>query len=67
MEMMVKKFQQKYARVRDEMGKWDDLQSRLISQFSNATSIIERLQVIFMIKSSNRTIPMNQLDNCFKF
>ncbi|ONK64216.1 uncharacterized protein A4U43_C07F23340 [Asparagus officinalis] len=46
MEMMVKKFQQKYARVRDEMGKWDDLQSRLISQFSNAASIVERLQVL---------------------
>lgn len=42
----MKKFQQKYARIRDEMSKWDDLQSRLISQFSNAASIIERLQLL---------------------
>lgn len=45
MEAMVKKFQQKYKRVRDEMGRWDELQSRLLSQFGNASSIIERLEV----------------------
>ncbi|XP_073103021.1 uncharacterized protein At5g43822 [Elaeis guineensis] len=46
METMVKKFQQKYKRVRDEMGRWDELQSRLLSQFGNASSIIERLEVL---------------------
>lgn len=46
MEIKFKKFQHKYSRVRDELGKWDDLQSRLMSQFSNATSIIERLEIL---------------------
>lgn len=42
----MKKYQQKFRRVKDEMCRWDELQSRLISQFSNASSIIQRLQVI---------------------
>ncbi|XP_057483264.1 uncharacterized protein At5g43822-like isoform X1 [Actinidia eriantha] len=46
MEGMVKKYQQKFRRVKDEMNRWDELQSRLLSQFRNASSIIERLQVI---------------------
>ncbi|XP_059455560.1 uncharacterized protein At5g43822 isoform X3 [Corylus avellana] len=46
MEAMVKKYQQKLRKVRDEINRWDDLQSRLLSQFKNASSIIERLQVI---------------------
>ncbi|KAE8126044.1 hypothetical protein FH972_020797 [Carpinus fangiana] len=46
MEAMVKKYQQKLWKVRDEKNHWDDLQSRLLSQFRNASSIIERLQVI---------------------
>uniref|UniRef100_A0A5B6YHK1 Uncharacterized protein n=1 Tax=Davidia involucrata TaxID=16924 RepID=A0A5B6YHK1_DAVIN len=46
MEAMVKKYQQKFRKVRDEMSQWDELQSRLFSQFRNASSIIERLQVI---------------------
>ncbi|OVA00638.1 hypothetical protein BVC80_9085g48 [Macleaya cordata] len=43
MEMMVKKYQQKYRKVRDEMDRWDQLQSRLLTQFRNASAIIERL------------------------
>ncbi|KAL0324853.1 UNVERIFIED_CONTAM: hypothetical protein Sradi_5054600 [Sesamum radiatum] len=46
MESIVKKYQQKFRRVKDEMSRWEELQSRLISQFSNSSSIIQRLQVI---------------------
>ncbi|KAJ0989327.1 hypothetical protein J5N97_007683 [Dioscorea zingiberensis] len=46
MEAMMKKFQQKYRRIRDEMDRWDELQSRLLSQFVNASSIIDRLEVL---------------------
>ncbi|CBI40736.3 hypothetical protein VitviT2T_026899 [Vitis vinifera] len=46
MEGMVKKYQQKFRKVRDETKRWDELQSRLLSQFRNASSIIERLQSI---------------------
>nr|POF10868.1 isoform 2 of u-box domain-containing protein 44 [Quercus suber] len=46
MEAMVKKYQQKFRKVRDEMSRWDELQSRLISQFNSASSIIQRLQVL---------------------
>ncbi|GJY30393.1 RNA cyclase family protein [Tanacetum coccineum] len=46
MEAMVKKYQQKFKRVQDDMDRWDDLQSRLVSQFRNASSIIGRLQLL---------------------
>ncbi|KAK4489895.1 hypothetical protein RD792_000542 [Penstemon davidsonii] len=46
MESIVKKYQQRFRRIKDEMGRWEELQSRLISQFFNASSIIQRLQVI---------------------
>ncbi|KAB2011928.1 hypothetical protein ERO13_D09G047201v2 [Gossypium hirsutum] len=46
MEAMIKKYQQKFKKAKDEMSKWDDLQSRLISHFRNASSIISRLQII---------------------
>ncbi|CAI8610854.1 unnamed protein product [Vicia faba] len=51
MEVMVKKFQSKFQKAREEMSQWDDLQSRLISQFTNASHILNRLQVLQ--KSSN--------------
>ena len=31
------------------MEEWEQLQSRLISQFSNASAIIERLKVIVVV------------------
>ncbi|GMI98658.1 OPENER [Hibiscus trionum] len=46
METMIKKYQQKFKKAREEMSKWDDIQSRLISQFRNASSIIARLEII---------------------
>ncbi|XP_072963548.1 uncharacterized protein At5g43822 isoform X1 [Typha angustifolia] len=46
METTIRKLQQKYRKIRDEMGRWDELQTRILSQFGNASSIIERLQVL---------------------
>ncbi|KAF8377455.1 hypothetical protein HHK36_030833 [Tetracentron sinense] len=46
MEAMVRKYQQKFRKVRDEMDRWNELQSQLLRQFKNASSIIERLQVL---------------------
>ncbi|GAB2232439.1 hypothetical protein Droror1_Dr00011472 [Drosera rotundifolia] len=46
MESMVNKYQKKFKKSREEMDRWDTLQSRLVSQFSNASFIIDRLQVI---------------------
>ncbi|KAK8949678.1 hypothetical protein KSP39_PZI005447 [Platanthera zijinensis] len=46
MTVVLKKLQKKYARVKDEMVRWDELQSQLLSQFGNATSIINRLKVL---------------------
>ncbi|KAJ8753495.1 hypothetical protein K2173_022736 [Erythroxylum novogranatense] len=46
MESLVKKYQQRFRKVREEMDRWEQLQSRLISLFQNASSIIERLQVV---------------------
>ncbi|KAK9270791.1 hypothetical protein L1049_026376 [Liquidambar formosana] len=44
MEAMVKKYVQKFRKVKDEMNRWDELQSRLLAQFRNTSSIIERLK-----------------------
>lgn len=46
MEAMIKTFQKKIRKMKEDMNRWDELQSRLVSQFRNASSIIERLQAI---------------------
>ncbi|QHN88261.1 hypothetical protein HN51_042347 [Arachis hypogaea] len=46
MEGVVKKFQGKFLKVREQLNRWDELQSCLISQFRSASSIIDRLQVL---------------------
>ncbi|GAB4833025.1 hypothetical protein Ancab_007048 [Ancistrocladus abbreviatus] len=46
MEAIVKKYQHKFKKAREEMDRWDELQSCLLSQFTNASAIMERLQVI---------------------
>ncbi|CAI9301341.1 unnamed protein product [Lactuca saligna] len=45
MEATVKKFQQKFKRVKDDMDRWENLHAQLVSQFRNASSIIGRLQM----------------------
>ncbi|XP_044474882.1 uncharacterized protein At5g43822-like [Mangifera indica] len=46
MEGIINKYQQKFKKLKEEMNRWDDLQPHLIVQFRNASSIIERLQVV---------------------
>ncbi|CAJ1960230.1 unnamed protein product [Sphenostylis stenocarpa] len=46
MESIVKKFQSKFRKVREEINRWDELQSYLISQFRNASHIVDRLQLL---------------------
>ncbi|XP_031117390.1 uncharacterized protein At5g43822-like [Ipomoea triloba] len=46
MESAVKKYQQRFRKVEDEIDRWEELHTRLLSQFANASSIIQRLQVI---------------------
>ncbi|KAL7583073.1 uncharacterized protein At5g43822 [Lactuca sativa] len=60
MEATVKKFQQKFKRVKDDMDKWDDLHARLVSQFRNASSIIGRLQ---LLESPKNYGSLKNLDN----
>lgn len=42
----MRKYQQKFRKVREEMGRWEEIQSRLISEFTSASAIIQRLQVL---------------------
>ncbi|ESW12422.1 hypothetical protein PHAVU_008G111000 [Phaseolus vulgaris] len=46
MESIVKKFQSKFRKVREEINRWDELQSCLISQFRNASHIVDRFQLL---------------------
>ncbi|MED6118489.1 hypothetical protein PIB30_003237 [Stylosanthes scabra] len=46
MEGLVKKFQGKFLKVREQLNRWDELQSCLISQFRSASNMIHRLQVL---------------------
>ncbi|XP_043718995.1 uncharacterized protein At5g43822 isoform X1 [Telopea speciosissima] len=59
METVVKKYQQKFRKIRDEINRWDELQSRLLSQFRNASAIIERLQVLQEPKNYGRLTCVN--------
>ncbi|KAF3336052.1 Casein Kinase 2 substrate [Carex littledalei] len=46
METTMRKLQQRYRRAIEEMEKWDEQQASLLSSFTNASSIIDRLQVL---------------------
>ncbi|KAJ4815934.1 Pentatricopeptide repeat (PPR) superfamily protein [Rhynchospora pubera] len=46
MENTMRKLQQRYRRASEEMEKWEEQQSYLLSSFNNASSIIDRLQVL---------------------
>ncbi|XP_042382065.1 uncharacterized protein At5g43822-like isoform X2 [Zingiber officinale] len=46
METVMRKVQQKYKKLREEMGRWDELQSGLLSHFHSASSIIDRLRLL---------------------
>ncbi|XP_078155927.1 pentatricopeptide repeat (PPR) superfamily protein [Carex rostrata] len=46
METTMRKIQQRYRRAIEEMEKWDEQQAGLLSSFTNASSIIDRLQVL---------------------
>lgn len=46
MESVIKKYQQKFRRVREELNLWKELQSLMIKQFSNAASVIKRLPLL---------------------
>lgn len=46
MDVLLKRYKQKYNKVRDDMSRWDQCHCRLLSQFGNAVSIIERLPML---------------------
>jgi hypothetical protein len=45
----VKKFEQRYRRALDYHNSWEELQSRLLKQFGNASAILERLPVFSLL------------------
>ncbi|CAM8939983.1 unnamed protein product [Rhodiola kirilowii] len=42
----LKQFHQKYKKAKDELSRWEDLQTRFVSQFRAASDIIQRLPIL---------------------
>ncbi|CAN8247844.1 unnamed protein product [Cochlearia groenlandica] len=51
MEVVIKKWQQKLRKGKDEMEKWEAFQVRWVSLFKNASSIIQRLHELQDLRS----------------
>eukprot|EP00249_Psilotum_nudum_P001461 c13925_g1_i1 orf=458-1045(-) len=60
MERLMRKLSQRYKRAKDETCKWDGLQSHLLSLFSNASAILDRLPVLVMKENYGA---LNDVDN----
>jgi len=60
MERLVKKFEQRYRRARCHLATWSDLQSRLLKQFSNAASILDRLPVSVVLIFAHCEAPFSR-------
>lgn len=45
MEAVIRKWQQKFRKAKEEMNKWEAFQVGWVSRFSKASSIIQRLEV----------------------
>lgn len=60
MEAVIRKWQQKFRKGKEEMEKWEALQVRWVSLFRNASSIIQRLQVtgitVFVVRNFQKCI-----------
>ncbi|BBM98706.1 hypothetical protein MPTK1_1g15600 [Marchantia polymorpha subsp. ruderalis] len=51
MERLVRKYEQRFRRVKEEMSTWDALHGRLVKQYSNAAAILDRLPVLVAVEN----------------
>ncbi|WVZ94538.1 hypothetical protein U9M48_040418 [Paspalum notatum var. saurae] len=46
METVVRKVQRRVSKAREDMDRWDDLNTIILAQFSNASAIVSRIQML---------------------